>query len=141
MAGINYGRVFVGGLAGGVVANICDFVINSYLMVADGERMVQRLNLNPAIVNSPKVAITWMVVDFIYVTLIVWTYAAIRPRLGPGRGTAVTAGLVIWAAVSAVIFGFVGMGIFTPDTYLKNAAFSAVATILASLAGGYMYKE
>src|SRR5262245_28896690 len=120
MAGINYGRVLIGGLAAGVVANLCDFVINGYLMAEDTSRMVQRLNLDPALVTSPKVAMTWVVIDFIYSFLIVWTYAAIRPRLGPGPGTAVTAGLVLFAAVTAILFGFVGMGIFTPDTFIKN---------------------
>ena len=141
MAGINYGRVVLGGLVAGVVANACDFVSNTYLLAEDMQRMAQRLNLDQAMMNSSSVAITWTVVDFIYALLIVWTYAAIRPRFGPGPGTAVKAGLVICAAVSAIIFGFVGMGIFTPDTYIKSLGLSVVSTVLASLAGGYMYKE
>jgi hypothetical protein len=141
MAGINYGRVVLGGLVAGIVANACDFVINSYLLIEDGRRMIQRLNLDPAVVNSPAVGVRWMIVDFIYALLIVWTYAAIRPRFGPGPGTAVKAGLVLYAAITVIIFGFVGMGIFTPDSFVKNAAMSAVTAVLASLAGAYFYKE
>src|SRR5262245_21120525 len=141
MGGINYGRVVLGGLAGGVVANIWDFVSNNFLMREDMERMVQRLNLDRAAMLSPRVAISWIVSDFIYVFLIVWTYAAIRPRFGPGPGTAVKAGLVPYLAVTSVMFGFHAMGLFTPDMFVKGSAFALVSTMLASLTGGYFYKE
>jgi hypothetical protein len=141
MAGINYGRVVLGGLMAGVVANVFDFLSNTYIMAADFERMAQRLNLDRNLLHSPAAAATWIVIDFLYATLIVWTYAAMRPRFGPGPGTAVKAGFAIFAAVTVVIYGFVGMGIFTPDTFIKGTALSAVSTLLASLAGGYFYKE
>ena len=57
MAGINYGRVALGALAGGIVANACDFVINAILFVEDNERMVQRLNLNPAQVEGRNLVV------------------------------------------------------------------------------------
>jgi hypothetical protein len=141
MTGINYGRVILGGLAAGVVANIWDGLVAGTLQADDMERMAQRLNLSISALNSPRVAMTWVIVDFIYATLIVWTYAAIRPRFGPGPKTAVTAGLVLWAAVAVVLTGFQGMGIFTPDSFIKSAALTLVSTILASLVGGYLYKE
>lgn len=141
MTGINYGRVLVGGLVAGVVANVCDFVINFFLIAEDLQQMAQRLGLDQDTLNSPAVAVTWVVVDFIYATLIVWTYAAIRPRLGPGPKTAITAGLVIFAAVTVVLFGFTQMGVFTMPTFLKSSALSAVTAVLASLAGGWAYRE
>ena len=84
MAGINYGRVLLGGLVGGVVANACDFVSNTYLMADDMQKMAQRLGLDQTHLNSGTVIATWTTIDFLYATLIVWTYAAIRPRFGPG---------------------------------------------------------
>ena len=87
MAGINYGRVALGSLVGGVAANVVDGLSNSFLMADDFQRMAQRLNLDPAIINSTGSMVTWIVVDFIYAALIMWTYAAIRPRFGPGPGT------------------------------------------------------
>ena len=79
--------------------------------------------------------------DFIYATLMVWTYAAIRPRLGPGPKTAVIAGLVIYASATSVLFGFQSMGIFTTDSFVKNAVYSLGTAVLASLVGGAVYKE
>ena len=141
MAGINYGRVVLGGLAAGVVVNVCDTVIAMFLMTNDLQRMARRLNLNWEVVNSPSVAITWAVVDFLYAFLIVWTYAAMRPRLGPGPKTAVIAGLVPYTAMVLVLAGFQSMGIFALDSFVKNAALSLGTVVLASLAGGAVYKE
>jgi hypothetical protein len=141
MAGINYGRVILGGLAAGVVANIFDYVANNIIMADDMARMAQRLNLDQNVLLSPQVAVTWIVVDFLWAILIVWTYAAIRPRFGPGPKTAMCAGLVLWAAVAIILFGFLSMGIFTPDSYMKSAVLALVSTIAASLVGGYLYKE
>ena len=141
MAAINYGRVLLGGLVGGVIANIGDFIVNSMVMADDMVRMAQRLNLNQAVMASPAVGMTWVVVDFVYATLIVWTYAAIRPRFGPGPRTAIKSGVVLWAAVCSVLFGFQSMGIFTRDSFFKSALLSLATTILAALAGAWIYKE
>jgi hypothetical protein len=140
MAGINYTRVLLGGLAAGVVANACDMAI-ALLTAEDMQRMAQRLSLNQARINSTSTAVSWILIDVVYATLIVWTYAAIRPRFGPGPRTAIRAGLVLYAAVTVILFGFQRMGFFTPDMYLKNAVLSLVTAILVSLTGGWMYRE
>jgi hypothetical protein len=141
MAGINYPRVLLGGLAAGIVANICDYVTNTILMADDIQRMLVRRNLDPGLLTAPSVAVTWIVVDFVLAFLIVFSYAAARPRLGAGPKTAVTMGLVIYLATTAVVFGFQGMGLITPDVFWKNAALTLVTVILASLTGGAVYKE
>jgi hypothetical protein len=141
MSRIHYGRVLLGGLVGGLVANVGDFIVNSVFMADDMVRMAQRLNLDQRLIASPAVGVTWVVVDFVYVTLIVWAYAAIRPRFGPGPGTALRAGVLLWAAVTVILFGFLSMGLFTPDSFLKSAAFTLATTVLASLAGTAVYKE
>ncbi len=141
MAGINYGRVALGGLAAGAVANVCDFVISAYLMADDLVRLTRRLNLDWEVVNSPTVLAVWTVVDLLYATLMVWTYAAIRPRLGPGPKTAMAAGFVVYASATVVLFGFQSMGIFTADSFVKNAVYSFVAAMLTSLTGAAVYKE
>ena len=139
--GINYGRVILGGLIGGIVANIGDFVVNSTLMADDMVRMAQRLNLDQRVIASPAVGMTWVLVDFVYAMLIAWTYAAIRPRFGPGPATAARAGAVLWAVVCSVLYGFASMGVFTPDSFFKSAGLSLVTTLLAALAGAWVYRE
>ena len=84
MGRINVSRLLIGGLAAGVVANALDYVINAYLMQAEGEDMMVRLNLSAEVVRSSATA--WVIVDLIYGLLLVFVYAAMRPRFGPGPG-------------------------------------------------------
>ncbi|MEO8069788.1 MAG: hypothetical protein ABI652_00170 [Acidobacteriota bacterium] len=141
MTRINYVRVLLGGLVAGVVANVCDVITNMVLMTTDMQLMLQRLGRDVNVMNQPATAITWAIIDFIYATVIVFTYAAIRPRFGPGPKTAMTAGLITFVPVAVVLFGFFAMDIFSPQVYFKNTALSLVTTMLASLAGGAVYKE
>jgi hypothetical protein len=139
MSGINVARLLLGGLVAGVVVNAGDFVINSYLLADDMVQLSQRLGLNQADVEGSQV--TWIVVDLIYGMLLVFSYAAIRPRFGPGPATAIVAGLVLYLAITVVLFGFMSMGMFVQDAFLRSAGLQLVVTLAASLAGGMVYKE
>ena len=139
MSGINLSRVVVGGLVAGVVANALDFAINTYLMADEMADMAQRLNLNMAAVEASTT--TWIIVDFIWGLLLVFAYAAMRPRFGAGPKTAVISGLTLWLGVTAVFAGLMAMGLYTQQAYIKASALSLVSTIIPSLIGGYLYKE
>jgi protein-S-isoprenylcysteine O-methyltransferase Ste14 len=141
MSSINTGRVVAGGLAAGLVANVCDFVFNAFLLFDDMDLMRQRLNIGVATWESNTALVTWIVADFVLGLLLVFTYASMRPRFGPGPWTAITAALVLFLAITAVIFGFAQMGIFTTALVIKAGAFSLVTMSLASLAGAYIYRE
>jgi Kef-type K+ transport system membrane component KefB len=123
------------------VANLCDFLSNTFLLADDMRRLTQRLGLDWTVVNGTPAAVSWVVVDFIYATLIVWVYAAILPRLGAGRQTAVVAALIPYLSATVVLFGFHQMGIFTQDTFLKGALTALVTAVLASLAGAAVYRD
>lgn len=139
MSGINVGRVLVGGLVAGVVANAIDYAINRYLMVDESSEMIARLNLNPETVAAS--ATTWIVVDFIWGLLLVFTYAGIRPRFGPGPKTAVIAGVILWLAVAVTMAGLMAMGVFTQQAWMKSSALYLVSALAASIAGAAVYKE
>jgi hypothetical protein len=142
MASINTGRVILGGLVGGVVANVCDFVWNNYVLKDDMMDMAKRFGMDPAAMTSMSAAVPWMVIDFVFGFLIVWTYAAMRPRLGPGPKTAILAGLVPYIGVTAVLYGFTAtMGMMPMAAFVKGSAAALVTTIFGSLAGAYFYQE
>jgi len=136
---INAGRVVLGGLVAGVVANALDFVINEYLMKEEGADMAQRLNLSEATLQSS--VMTWIVVDFIWGLLLVFAYAAFRPRFGPGPKTAIVSGVTLWFAVCIMFGGLMSMGIFTLPGFIKYSALTLVSALSASLAGAAIYKE
>jgi hypothetical protein len=139
MSRINYGRVLIAGLVAGIVANAFDFVVNTYLMVDESAEMISRLNLNPAKVQGSMPV--WIIVDFLWGLLLVFTYAAIRPRFGAGPKTAVIAGVTLWLGVTMTMAGFASMGILTQTAFIKGSALYLVSTMAASLAGGAVYKE
>ena len=141
MASINLGRVVAGGLVAGVVANVIDFVTNTYVLAADMAAWAPTRNLDPAAINSGPVAVTWIVVDFIFGLTVVSTYAAMRPRFGAGPKTAMLAALALWVAVTAVLFGFTQMGVFSMALFVKGSIAALINALVASVAGAAVYKE
>ena len=141
MAGINTGKVITGGLVAGVVLNVLDF-LNNYLIVGQDFRdNATRLGIDPAAAETPMGIATWVVIDFILGILVVWTYAAMRPRLGPGPKTAIFAGLVPWLGIALVMFGLSQGGIFPTALWLKMSVITLVITSIGAVTGAMMYKE
>jgi hypothetical protein len=138
---INSGKVIAGGLLAGLVMNVLDMTWNYTVLAADMKAMVDQLRLDPAVTTDLSYAIPWIVVDFVIGLVIVWNYAAMRPRLGPGPRTAILAGLVPFVAVTAVLCGFAAMGVFSEAMITKGSAFSLISVLVGSVAGAWAYKE
>lgn len=139
MGRINIGRLALGGVVAGVVGNALHFVTGMYLLKVETTDMIQRLNLSAANVDGS--AATWIIVDFIWGLLLVFTYAGIRPRFGPGPGTAAIAGVVLWLGTASVFAGLTAMGFYTQQAFIKQAALNLIVTVVAGMAGSYFYKE
>ena len=88
MGRINLARVLVGGFIAGLIINASEFVLN--VMVIE-----EQMNAAMAALNQPPIApsmIIWFVLfSFGFGFILVWTYAAIRPRFGAGLTTAICA--------------------------------------------------
>jgi hypothetical protein len=81
------------------------------------------------------------VLDFLYGISLVYLYAAIRPRYGPGPKTAIWAGLIMW--VIAVLLRELGEAPFGIPLRLSLVG-SVVGLVLmpvAALAGARFYSE
>lgn len=141
MTRINIGRVFIGGLVAGVVANVVDMLTNLVILKDSMAAELERLHIDPAVASSGGVAATWIIVDFILGVLIVWTYAAIRPRFGPGPKTALVAGFLLYVAVTVVLYGFTSIEMISRGVFVESSLASLVSVVLASLAGCALYKE
>ena len=138
---INTGKVVAGGLLAGLVFNIGDFVINNLILGAEFQQTATRLGLDPTLMESPAGIIPGVIIDFLYGLLAVWTYAAMRPRFGPGPQTAVVAGLVLFIAGTLWMAGLTSMGMFTYPLFLKMTAFGVVNVAIGSVAGAWLYSE
>lgn len=139
MAQINVGGVLKGGLVAGLIMNVSEFILNVPVAGARMEAELRALNLEPP--GGGAIAL-FTVVTLVLGVLLVWVYAAIRPRLGPGPKTAVCAGILVWllSYVYASIF-FGALGVSSWGLVGLGVGWSLVECVVAGLAGGYVYKE
>jgi hypothetical protein len=84
---------------------------------------------------------TNVVITFLIGILIVWLYAAIRPRFGPGMKTATYAALVVWLCGLFFHVDWLLVGMMTPATYAMASAVALVQVIAQAGVGGMLYQE
>src|SRR6185436_1423196 len=82
VAKINTGRVIQGGLLAGLVINVISILNNGMLLAPKymADRQAGRFLLEPRFPFYPA----WMIAMFLLGLELVWLYAAVRPRFGPG---------------------------------------------------------
>jgi hypothetical protein len=122
--------------------NAIDFISN--VVVADTGLRASLDRVNPilwATMNGPGRLPAYVAIDFLFGALLVWLYAAIRPRFGPGPRTALRAAAFAWGLYMATELLFVLMGLFSMRFFVLNAALSAVNYAASSLAGARIYRE
>ena len=140
MASINVPRVLAGSVAAGAVMNVCDWVINNFILADAWQRVQQARNVDVTAASGGGELVKFITVDFLLGFLIVWVYAAIRPRLGPGPGTAVIATLVIFGAGALNTATFAGW-MFSWDMFFRSTLLGAVSMLAAGLTGARVYTE
>ena len=139
MGKINVGRVIAGGLLAGLVVNVGEFVLNGLILAKDWEQAMRDLG-KPEIGDS-AVAV-FLALGFVLGILMIWLYAAIRPRCGAGIKTAVCAGLIVYAL--GYLYPGAGqlvIGLFPVKLQLIGLAWGLVELVLAAVAGAWLYKE
>lgn len=138
---INLKRVLLGGLAAGVVLNIIDFVVVMFIL---GDRMKADANafvpgLGDALMSGSPVPNILM--DFVIGFLLVWTYAAIRPRFGPGANTAIYVAVLFWMLGAIFNSGYMTMGMMSKGLFWTFAGVYLVCLIISAIVGASVYKE
>lgn len=141
MTRINVGKVILGGLVAGIVMNIIDFATGYLILMNDMKATMERLHLNAASMDTMAGWIPWILVDMLSGLILVFAYAAMRPRFGPGVRTALVSSFTLYLAVTVVLYGFMSMGIFTPDVYVKSSLCALVSVLVSGVAGAALYTE
>lgn len=72
---------------------------------------------------------------------IMWLYAAIRPRYGPGPKTAAVAGFALWFFASCVDAFWAAMGAVPLGVLVGPVAAALPITLVAAVVGAWSYKE
>lgn len=142
MGKINWGRVVLCGLVTGgtwmaLTAPIFILALHEseYVQALRAARAAAHPRFEPLLVAAP--------LNFAAGIWIVWLYAAIRPRYGPGPKTAAVAGLAGWLAV-AVIELELSLLHLLPISLGGLAVPLGVALpamIVAAMVGAWQYKE
>jgi hypothetical protein len=141
MGKINTGRVILGGIVAGILVNISETVLNTVVLKDRWAAVMQALG-RPMTAMDPKAMAVWICWGFAYGILCVWLYAGIRPRFGPGAGTAAKAGFVAWllaellANVAMVNMGFAPRGIAA-----ITLAWTLAESIIVTIVGAWVYRE
>jgi hypothetical protein len=139
MGKINFGRVLLGGLVAGVILTIGEYVINDVVLAKQMAETLRRFNV-PKPGNNFIIAATVMTI--LLGILLVWLYALIRARLGPGPKTAVVAAIILWFSVYVYTGVINGMLFQIPmNLMLIGFVWGFVEYIVAALAGGALYSE
>lgn len=139
---LNTGRVIGGGLLAGAIMNFIDFLVNGVWLMSRWTEEATALNarlMDPSVATTSTIG--WVITDFLFGILIVWAYAAMRPRFGPGAATAVKASLLVWGVSHIAYFAFVFLNMYS----LSLIALVSAGGLVAALAGGYagcaIYRE
>ena len=139
---INTGKVLVGGVVAGVVMNVIDFIVNMFIV---GDRMIAETDaFKPGLSDqmmSTNTMISYIVMDFVLGFALIWTYAAIRPRFGPGIKTASYAAILFWILAGIFLSGYLHMGMMSTGLWFTFALLGLVNFLLSAWAGAKFYTE
>ena len=139
MSRINLGRVLIGGLLAGVIINAGEFLLNGVLLAEEMNAAMAALNRPPV---APAMIIWFVLFSFGFAFVLVWTYAAIRPRLGPGVQTAICASTLCWGLgyLYPNLFFYV-LNLFPRDMIVLTSIWGLVEVVIAGIAGAWVYRE
>ena len=135
-------RVLLGGLAAGVVGNIFGFVGFGMLL---GPRMqAEAIAVAPALEGRAmgSAAITTNIAaQFLIGVLLVWLYAAMRPRFGPGLKTSLYSAMVVWVCGLVFHADWVLVGMMSMTTFVLASLLALLQVATAAAVGAWLYRE
>ncbi|MBI2956962.1 MAG: hypothetical protein HYY26_06605 [Acidobacteria bacterium] len=143
MAGINWRRVHLGTMAGGLVWSVWSLLVNS-VFIGDLYQQAQQAG---HLLAQPRYTVggflgLWFLTLFILASILSWLYASVRATWGPGPGTALKLGFVggfvaafplSWTIVNWLPLERIVALWWTLDIW--------VGAVLATFVAGWLYKE
>ena len=139
---LNRGRVWLGGLAGGVVWVVWSFLVGHFVIQDWRYTAMQNAGMFLKTPRYPAFVAQWIILLFILAAVVAHLYAWTRQTLGPGPKAALRVGF--WVGFLA---GF-------PENFAQATWFAGdralpfgwmlemwVGAILCALVAGFLYKE
>ncbi len=141
---INTSKVVTGGIVAGVVLTAIDFIANMFLL---GEQMTAEANAFKAGLGDAMAAMSgsqiagFVIMNLVIGMLLVWTYAAVRPRFGPGPKTATYVAMAFFTFGLIMTSNYLAMGMMSVGLWLTYAAIWLVNMIVSTMVGAMLYSE
>ena len=140
MEKINIGRVILGGIVAGIIADVLGYIVDGVLLAPQWTAGMTALG-RPDFSTSQLIGFN--LVGLALGIFAMWLYAAIRPRYGAGPRAAVCAGLAVWVAAvllpNAALMG--AAGLFPTSLIVMSTLGGIVEWVVATVAGAALYKE
>jgi hypothetical protein len=139
MGKINRGRLLIGGLVAGAVMNLLSFAEWKLLiapMLSDALQATGR-----TLQESVTMGVVIDVMFFLVGILVVWLYAAIRPRFGPGPGTAAMAGVAVGILLGILVAWGMSLQLIPARVWATDAIATLVIVVIGTLVGAWLCKE
>ena len=139
---ITASRVALGGFVAGIVMNASGFLVQGMML---GKRMEDEMvAVAPTLQGKGMDSATMIcrvLSQFVVGFLLVWLYAAMRPRFGAGPKTAMLSAFVIWLCGFLFYLDWLYLGLMSTGLYAIVSIAMLVTLAIAAWIGGMLYKE
>lgn len=141
MIRINWVRLFVGGLVAAIILFMTDGFFHERVVGADWKAVYEALaSREPH--HDASGLVYFAVFELGRGFISIYLYALMRSWSGPGPKTAALAGLIAWIAFSVTgPAQFIPLGFYSHALWVKVAAFQLVTSIVAAIAGAFLYRD
>jgi hypothetical protein len=145
MAKINYRRVLLGGLLAAVVLVVAEVIVEALILgnipgIGSERERLGSLGMtreNWSVVNN----LIQLLIPILSCFLMVWVYAAMRPRFGPGPKTALLTGAVFLGNWLILLIYFTNVGLLPLKISIISFIDNLIVIPAAVLAGARIYRE
>jgi len=139
MGGINVTRWLLGGIAAGIVIWVFEGA-GAIFYMGDMEAALAAHNMTMEM--SAGIWVLTITLSMIVGLTLVFFYAAVRPRFGPGPKTATLVAVVLW--ISSTLLALVGyhmIGLYPKTMLTLWGLIGLIEMIVAANVGGWIYRE
>lgn len=131
---------------GGVVAGIVIILLNILAQFVLGEGVQQEMNAwlpgsADRMTMSIAATVAGIVMKFIIGIILVWFYAAVRPRFGAGPRTAFYVAVCVWILGAIFFSDFLLLGMISIFSYVILEVMQFLSFLVATLVGAWIYTE
>ena len=139
MDNINIRRVLLGGLLAGLVICFGEFILGWVILGGQWAEVLAEAGMGEF--GGGQEA-SFLIVAILYGIALMWIYAAIWPRFGPGPKTAVVAGLTLWVVAWLLVCAYViVIGVFPASLLIAAIVWGLFELPAAAVAGAWLYQE